>query len=523
MAEELGQFTPYVGGAEHVHTLFRALEMLCNVEECTVREKAQQSLVNLAKEMRPDDVRTKFIPLIQRLASAEWATSRSSACNLLAAPYAVVPSEVKLQLLDLLSTLCSDDEPMVRRAACGNLKHILEAVGTDPATVKGSLYQCYLQLSKDNQDSVRLLAVSATIPLATILHKISVQTMDEFLLPVISSFIEDKAWRVRYMVAHSLPGIVEALGSDSAGADRLVEGFRKVLSDPEPEVKTAAAYKLTEFAKRADTRAIVRDLLPECSTLITDPSQNVRSAIASSLTSLPAILGRQVSESALIPLFLSLLKDTAPDVRLAVIGNLAEVTEIGLDLLRSHLVPALVTLAEDAQWRVRYAVIGHIPQLSVQLGQVFFEEKLSDLLIAWLKDRVFAIREAAVEALEKIVKNFGEAWATEALIPRILSGKSDRNYLYRTTTLYALRAIGLALTPQTIASHLIPAVLELSRDPVPNIRFVACKILADLIPSLDKPLVNSTIRPLLHRLHDDSDRDVQFYAAQALTKCGVPE
>ena len=44
MAEQLGTFTPLVGGAEHVNCLLPPLESLATVEETIVRDKAVESL-----------------------------------------------------------------------------------------------------------------------------------------------------------------------------------------------------------------------------------------------------------------------------------------------------------------------------------------------------------------------------------------------------------------------------------------------------------------------------------------------
>ena len=49
MAEQLGTFTPLVGGAEHVNCLLPPLESLATVEETIVRDKAVDSLRWLTK------------------------------------------------------------------------------------------------------------------------------------------------------------------------------------------------------------------------------------------------------------------------------------------------------------------------------------------------------------------------------------------------------------------------------------------------------------------------------------------
>lgn len=92
---------------------------------------------------------------------------------------------------------------------------------------------------------------------------------------------------------------------------------------------------------------------------------------------------------------LQLLNDQNSEVRLNVISNLEEGNSvIGIELLSQSLLPAIVHLAEDRQWRVRLAIIEYIPLLAAQLGQDYFEERLSDMCMSWLADNVYSIRGA---------------------------------------------------------------------------------------------------------------------------------
>ena len=53
-------------------------------------------------------------------------------------------------------------------------------------------------------------------------------------------------------------------------------------------------------------------------------------------------------------------------------------------------------------------------------------------------------------------------------------------------------------------------------DPVPNIRFKVAKSLQVLVKYLDATIVQERIRPALETLQMDGDKDVKFYAQQAL-------
>lgn len=92
---------------------------------------------------------------------------------------------------------------------------------------------------------------------------------------------------------------------------------------------------------------------------------------------------------------------------------------IGITQLVQSLLPAIVELAEDGKWRVRLAIIEHMPLLAGQLGQEFFDEKLTGLCMSWLIDHVYAIREAATLNVRRLVETYGPAWAETHVIPKV--------------------------------------------------------------------------------------------------------
>ena len=64
-----------------------ALESLAQVEETVVRDKAVESLRTISKQHSTADLEAHFVPLVKRLASGDWFTSRTSSCGLFAVCY----------------------------------------------------------------------------------------------------------------------------------------------------------------------------------------------------------------------------------------------------------------------------------------------------------------------------------------------------------------------------------------------------------------------------------------------------
>ncbi|XP_066229494.1 serine/threonine-protein phosphatase 2A 65 kDa regulatory subunit A beta isoform isoform X2 [Saccopteryx leptura] len=479
LAEQLGSFTSLVGGPDFAHCLLPPLESLATVEETVVRAKAVESLRQISQEHTPVALEAHFVPLVKRLASGDWFTSRTSACGLFSVCYPRASNAVKAEIRQHFRSLCSDDTPM---------------------------------------DSVRLLAVEACVSIAQVLPW---DDLEVLVMPTLRQAVEDKSWRVRYMVADKFSELQKAVGPKITLND-LIPAFRNLLKDCEAEVRAAAAHKIKELCENLPIEGretiIMNQVLPYIKELVSDTNQHVKSALASVIMGLSAILGKENTIEHLLPLFLAQLKDECPEVRLNIISNLDCVNEvIGICQLSQSLLPAIVELAEDAKWRVRLAIIEYMPLLAGQLGVEFFDEKLNSLCMAWLVDHVYAVREAAINNLMKLVQKFGTEWAQNAIIPKVLVMANDPNYLHRMTTLFCVNALSVACGQEITTKQMLPIVLKMAGDQVANVRFNVAKSLQKIGPILDTDALQEEVKPVLQKLGQDEDMDVKYFAQEAIS------
>jgi hypothetical protein len=147
------------------------------------------------------------------------------------------------QLRSMFATLCGDETPMVRRAACGNFGALATSVA--PADLREELWSVFTKLTQDPQDSVRLHTVTSSVVVARV-----VADSAEMLLPLFLRLCADSSWRVRYKVATDFTELCAAVGGEKCSQiEALVEGYVRLLQDGAAEVRTAAAYKVGDVAK----------------------------------------------------------------------------------------------------------------------------------------------------------------------------------------------------------------------------------------------------------------------------------
>lgn len=113
-----------------------------------------------------------------------------------------------------------------------------------------------------------------------------------------------------------------------------------------------------------------------------------------------------------------------------------------------------------------------------QLGENFFNEKLNPICLNWLKDPVFTIREAAINNVKQLIIIFGPAWTSKHLFPKLLALHTESNYLHRLTPLFAMQHVACVLSADLIKKQLLPVLVTMSKDKVPNIRMNIAKTIS---------------------------------------------
>ena len=196
--------------------------------------QAVESLNKICESLSSQQVEEYFIPLTIRLSKADWFTSKVSGCGLYTTPYKKVSPPVQEQLRQQFGLLVHDETPMVRRQAATNMAKFVKEMPA--AIVIDEMIPLFQHLVQDDQDSVRLLTVEILISIAEVVPK-EQQSSHGVLLTSLRNLIEDKSWRVRYMIA-----------------DR----FEKVCACSTPEV--CVVLTKTERSQRPSTRKLCRGI-----------------------------------------------------------------------------------------------------------------------------------------------------------------------------------------------------------------------------------------------------------------------
>mmetsp|Transcript_24045 Transcript_24045/g.39457 ORF Transcript_24045/g.39457 Transcript_24045/m.39457 type:complete len:557 (+) Transcript_24045:1-1671(+) len=519
LAEELGKFVPLVGGPEYAGALLEPLEKLAEVEETVVRDRATESICHVVEVLPPDQSEEVF-GLVKRLAHGDWFTARVSSCSLMAATYkAIVDTDQKAEIRTLYEALAKDETPMVRRAAAGKLADFAEAV--EVGVVVSDLLPIYRALAADDQDSVRVLAVQATTLIATQLQKAGMEQENlAVVLPVVRHAVEDRSWRVRHAITKDFFEISEAMGQ-MVTTNELLQCFNNLIQDQEAEVRAASLGGVPRYCDLVGQQLFLQHVMPHITALLQDQNLNVKTALSKACMELAGKLGQEHTTIHIVPLLQTFLRDDSPEVRLRILSKL-EVIAAWMPAIGENILPMLLELAHDANWRVRKAVVACLPVLAESMGVDYFETNLLDLYLQSYTDRVFEVRVGATSGLSKIATVCGADWLEKQVLPRIKYFYENSNfYLIRITVIDALKTLAQDGVSGSLMTEVVNILVKACHDSTPNVRFTGAKALALVSGHADDVAVQTQIRPCLTELmQTDTDKDVKFFASQALETVG---
>ncbi|XP_033119859.1 serine/threonine-protein phosphatase 2A 65 kDa regulatory subunit A alpha isoform-like [Anneissia japonica] len=392
LAEQLGTFTQLVGGPEHVACLLPPLESLATVEETVVRDKAVESLRKLSEEHSKADMENLFVALVKRLAAGDWFTSRTSACGLFSVSYQKCSPAIRQDLRSHFRNLCSDDTPMVRRAAAGKLGELVKV--TEIEHVKGDLIPMFVNLAGDEQDSVRLLAVEACVAIAGLLTD---EDKENLIMPTLRECAGDKSWRVRYMVADKFTEVMIGIQQLSQS---LLPAIVELAEDSKWRVRLAIIEYMPLLAGQLGVEFFDEKLNALCMTWLLDHVYAIREAATNNLKKLVEKFGADWAQLQVIPKILSMARDSNYLHRMTCLFCINVLANVcGGQVTSKSLIPVVVSLANDNVANVRFNVAKTISTVSPLLEASCLQTQIKPVLEKLNTDTDIDVKYFAQEAM----------------------------------------------------------------------------------------------------------------------------
>lgn len=292
---------------------------------------------------------------------------------------------------------------------------------------------------------------------------------------------------------------------------QLLETYVNLLKDNNTEVRKNAIKQLSDLSKIVSQDIFLQKLFPFLPTLATDSNPMITEQITGVVIDLSKLFPDKVP-----PLFDLLLTSPTPQVRLLLLRRLNEVT------LNETLVRRVVLDEglDGPDWRVREEVAKHMAYLLSATRESEQQGKLLEIYLHLFVDSVSKVRETCRVSLCDVITLLGADFAFDNIISKLEKQYTETtNYLLQFNTLYTYQAIIHTIPQDPRCQVMLNTIVTEMNNSVPNLRFISCRILADLATLLPENVKN-TVMAKMNELLKDEDRDVRYYAAQGLKVLG---
>ncbi|XP_043493871.1 serine/threonine-protein phosphatase 4 regulatory subunit 1-like isoform X2 [Polistes fuscatus] len=248
----------------------------------------------------------------------------------------------------------------------------------------------------------------------------------------------------------------------------------------------------------------------------------VRRTLASSIHEIAIILGEEITASDLVPIYDGFIKDL-DEVRIGVLKHLATFLKILKPTYRWHYLPRLHNfLVTDNEWNWRFR-----KEFATQLLEVVtlfnandVAKHIAPLSLKLLVDKVAAVRQIALTLVTRIVCHLStDEPLAVALIQELretLAMNADKWVLRQTYALLCAQLIvGRAISGEKFVKEMLPGLVNLSWDKVPNVRLAVARTLSQNVITMGNWLGcdhAENVERRLKQMRSDIDRDVRFLA-----------
>jgi len=554
-----------VGYSKTLNTLLPLVAQLTTDRNPQVRMSAVEALQDMAKLIKYEDLEVRLIPFIRSLVNdttdEEHRVQAANLCHNLSPIIGV--DLTKQVILPFILKLSNDPSFRVRKAIALNLGNICQTIGEKDTTE--FLLPIFLALAKDEMWAVRkgcaevLIVVSQNVSPIERYSKL-IQVLEDFISEDTSRWVNNTAFQNLGPFISTFEG--------SHVTPKLLKYYTDMINSstikfPDSDLVTHCAFNFPAVLYTVGS-ARWPELKDTYLYLVKDPNWKVRRTLSHSIHEIASILGPAETKNSLLPCFNLFLQDL-DEVRVGVIRHFGEFLKSLEPSLRESYISTLNTFTNDpSKWRFRKLISKQIGEMCDLFSLKIILTELSPLLLLLLNDPVSKVRNYAASSVGKLIikiltTNPEDSTTTPTLTtsattensPTTSTSSANNNNSPNTnnttavvtpeltveeltslkeSTIQQIKELGTDLSfsnrqvfskicsylidqlePSYFESNFLPILLDLSSDPVPNVRLVVAETISSKIINNKHFSNNPSVEKVLAQLKQDGDGDVSYF------------
>jgi len=257
--------------------------------------------------------------------------------------------------------------------------------------------------------------------------------------------------------------------------------------------------------------------------LANDMQWKVRRTLASSIHELGVILGEELSTTHLVPIFNGFIKDL-DEVRIGILKHLADFLNLLSPACRADYLPRLeefLKMDNERNWRFRLELSEQLSHLVSLVSPDDIRYHLAPIALSLVQDKVSCVRQSAVSVISVMLTSLNNsdqsALARDIMVDLAENLAHSQHWARRQTFASLCGALVTQIPYQHFSLDLLPHLLDLTWDVVPNVKLKVAHVFGHILPDEHYDDVSSPNFDLIHQslssLAADRDHDVRQAAA----------
>ncbi|XP_041467949.1 serine/threonine-protein phosphatase 4 regulatory subunit 4-like isoform X4 [Lytechinus variegatus] len=533
-------------------------------------------LLKVIAHLPKDVLKKDILPIaLSKGQLAQSVQSRLASCRLLGKIATRFDTfMIKKEILPLVTSLCQDVDYEVRACMCKQLDSVARGLGLEPT--RSAILPELVELGKDEESCVRLAALETIVSLLSLLDD---DTCTQTIIPLVRKFCENamnnedstlpsvakqfgrlchglsvnlteelKLWFLKYYYKLCSVGLNEK----SISNDRLEQSGASSNSSTKnspmlsmyreehrlTECRQYSAYNFPCMVLFAGARKFKAELHGTFASLCDDPQPQVRATLACGFHEVAHLLGNNVS--CIHGELVSLLKDENLQVLQGITSHLPETlvtfSKGALSSSGHHLdnkvygvgdlIPAILAAESRASnsrnWRLHVDILEKLACLPKCLTSDQIHSKFIPLFFKHVTShRALPIQHAAARTLCVLMRNCRKLDHRQDMVAKLIHeccrSKSSR---YRRLYIDICVIVMEMFSKSFFKENFMEPLMDLTADPVPNIRLKMCSLLPRIKHQMKLPEDRENLQALelvvRRLLSSEKDKDVDVAIRQAV-------
>lgn len=507
---------------EQCMLLLGGVKTMLEVKTEQVRAAWSELALDVVHYITPQVLVDQLVPLaLKKGEHSEPHDQRVFGCQLIGRLCRKLDGAVVVRtVLNKAMSLCQDTVTSVRIAMCGQLGEVARAIGLD--MTKDRITAELFELLVDEEKLVSRAAFTALIDLVEFFDA---PYRREHFYPIIRSYISSPPEEVLSLLIDEFGRFLWKIKTDVQCAEDITlfaNFFRQSAQKADPEVRRLCAFNFPAVVASLPLSVFPTHLTQIQRSLSVDQHTPTRRAMAAGLHELCPLLGDKAAFY-LKDSYAALIQDPALDVRTVAMRHLSTVLDIFAAQLKGEerdaffasVVPHICSYeaAVHKDWRKVSALFDGFTGLPRYFSGATIHERFLPLLLTHLVSGAAAIKEQCAALVVLFTKSLGASTLIVETFSKIVSDFGRSTCCFnRMTYCLLFKHCATAYSRRFLRDRLLEALLDLSKDPVANVRLQLVRVLPHVRRCLKPPVDAEHVTAFnsaMARLKADSDSDLQ--------------